>query len=73
MLKAKALNPMNTDHYANLGRLYIYWGGVLVGTDSKAAIAKMQTGVDYYLQAVKLSPQNAQSGTNLRSRNALSA
>lgn len=62
LLKAKALNPMNTDHYANLGRLYIYWGGVLVGSDPKnqAALDKMKTGVDYYLKAVELSPQNAQ-------------
>ncbi len=62
LLKALSLNPMNTDHYANLGRLYIYWGGVLGGNtaNSQQALATMQKGVGYYQQAVKLSPQNAQ-------------
>ena len=62
LLKALSLNPMNTDHYANLGRLYIYWGGVLGGDPATAqqALTTMQKGVDYYQQAVKLSPQNAQ-------------
>ncbi len=62
LLKALALNPMNTDHYANLGRLYIYWGGVQGGspTTAQQALATMQKGVGYYKQAVQLSPQNAQ-------------
>jgi len=62
LLKARAMNPMNTDHYANLGRLYVYWGGVLSGSAAtqQQGLDKLQQGVNYYQQAVQLSPQNAQ-------------
>lgn len=51
---AKSLNPRNTDHYANLGRLYVYWG------DATGAQDFYDKGVAQYEQAHALSPGNAE-------------
>lgn len=53
LLEARDLNPLNTDHYANLGRLYRFWGET--GDRTKYDIADK-----YFAQAVSLSPNNAQ-------------
>ena len=52
LLEARDLNPLNTDHYANLGRLYRFWGEM--GDRTKFDIADK-----YFAQAVSLSPNNA--------------
>jgi tetratricopeptide (TPR) repeat protein/O-antigen ligase len=62
LLTAEALNPLNTDHYANLGRLYIYWGDTLA-QDSKTAdqaAQKYAQGIAEYEKAHNLSPGNAE-------------
>jgi tetratricopeptide (TPR) repeat protein len=56
LLRAKALNPMNTDHYANLGRLYSWWGSSDGGGDS----SKLGLALQAYETAHQLSPGNAQ-------------
>jgi tetratricopeptide (TPR) repeat protein len=53
LLEARNLNPLNTDHYANLARLYNFWGQL--GDQSK-----FDTGYKYFAQAISLSPNNAQ-------------
>lgn len=54
--RARDLNPLNTDHYANLGRLYLYWSDPSGGNDpSKTAL-----GAQYMEKAVENSPGNAQ-------------
>jgi tetratricopeptide (TPR) repeat protein len=54
--QANALSPINTDHYANLGRLYLHWGNPAGGNDpSKAPLA-----VQYMQEAVERTPGNAQ-------------
>ena len=62
LLTAESLNPLNTDHYANLGRLYIYWGDTLA-QDSKTAdqaAQKYAQGIAEYEKAHDLSPGNAE-------------
>ena len=54
LLKAANLNPMNTDHYANLGRLYVFW------SEQTKDVGKMGQGVAAYEKAHALSPGNAQ-------------
>ena len=56
LLRAKALNPMNTDHYANLGRLYSWWGSSDGGGDA----SKLPLSVQAYETAHRYSPGNAQ-------------
>lgn len=50
--EALVLNPLNTDHHANLARLYRYWGEV----DDRQ---KLDLSLKYYAQATTLSPQAA--------------
>ncbi len=56
LLRAQQLNPMNTDHSANLGRLYQAWAQ-LAGADQRAELA--QKSLDYYSVATRLSPNAA--------------
>ncbi len=51
--EARALNPLNTDHYANLARLYRYWGEV-------GDRQKLDLSIKYYGEATTLSPDAAQ-------------
>jgi Tfp pilus assembly protein PilF len=54
---AQALNPLNTDHTANLARLYSVWANSAsdpILQDERAAISEA-----YFEQALKLSPNNA--------------
>lgn len=57
LLDARRLNPLNTDHTANLARLYTFWGEV---TGDAAKDAQADT---YYREATTLSPNNAQLWT----------
>jgi tetratricopeptide (TPR) repeat protein/O-antigen ligase len=54
--RALQLNPMNTDHSANLGRLYLAWAQ-LANADNRAEA--VQRSLDYYSVATRLSPNAA--------------
>ncbi len=58
LLKALALNPLNTDHSANLARLYRAWGGLTTAPAERQKL--LDQSYAYYEQATSLSPQNAQ-------------
>lgn len=57
LLKARNLNPLNTDHSANLARYY----GTIAATlqDPTAREKALRTASDYYAQATALSPNAA--------------
>ncbi len=55
--KAQAINPLNTDHTANLGRLFTWWAGQT--TDAGERLARAQTANSYYARALLLSPNNS--------------
>jgi tetratricopeptide (TPR) repeat protein len=56
LMKAHQLSPLNTDHYANLGRLYLFWADPTGGNDpSKAPLA-----VQWMKDATEHTPGNAQ-------------
>ncbi len=57
LLNAQAINPLNTDHTANLARLYSTWASVT--TDSAAKQERSALSSDYFSKAVVLSPNNA--------------
>ncbi len=54
---ARKLNPLNTDHTANLARLNRRWAEL--STDAAARTQHAQASDLYYSQAVMLSPHNA--------------
>ncbi len=54
---AQAINPLNTDHTANLGRLYSWWASRT--TDPAKRVERAKKASDYYALAVTLSPQNS--------------
>ncbi len=56
--KARAINPLNTDHLANLGRIYNVWGGLT--KDPEEREERLQQALNYYQEATTLSPHNAQ-------------
>jgi len=55
--QARQLNPLNTDHTANLARMYQIWAGVTA--DPAARDARLHKALEYYEQAVQLSPNAA--------------
>jgi tetratricopeptide (TPR) repeat protein len=56
---ARDLNPLNTDHTANLARLHRRWADLY--TDNPTARQQeLETAGNYYTQATILSPHNAQ-------------
>ena len=55
---ALQLNPLNTDHYANLGRLNRNWADYATTAEERAQ--KLEQAHNYYVQAAKYSPHNAQ-------------
>jgi tetratricopeptide (TPR) repeat protein len=59
LLYARALNPLNTDHSANLARLHLRWAD-LKASDPAARQQELETSAEYYRQATALSPNNAQ-------------
>jgi tetratricopeptide (TPR) repeat protein len=54
---AQRINPLNTDHTANLARLYSWWAGK--ATDAATRAERGQKASDYYATAVTLSPNNS--------------
>ena len=57
LLEAREIAPLNTDHSANLARLHRTWGGLSQG---EARQAHLETALEYYEDALSLSPNNAQ-------------
>jgi tetratricopeptide (TPR) repeat protein len=55
--KAQSINPLNTDHTANLARLYSWWAGKATNTPTRADRA--QKASDYYATAIMLSPNSS--------------
>jgi tetratricopeptide (TPR) repeat protein len=55
---AQSINPLNTDHTANLARLYTWWAGK-AAANSDARSQRAQKASNYYSTAVKLSPNNS--------------
>ncbi len=58
LLKALDINPLNTDHSANLARLYRAWGGLI--TEPAERVKLLEQSYAYYSQATNLSPNSAQ-------------
>jgi tetratricopeptide (TPR) repeat protein len=56
LLEARHVNPLNTDHSANLGRLYKNWADLSERAEEKAL--RLNQSIGYYNQASTLSPQN---------------
>lgn len=54
---ARQLNPLNTDHGANLARLYRTWGEM--ASDPAERAEKLSQALEYYRQATTLSPHSA--------------
>jgi tetratricopeptide (TPR) repeat protein len=57
LLRARAINPLNTDHSANLARLERRWADLSTDPAEKAKHAELSS--QYYAQATSLSPHNA--------------
>ena len=55
--KAQRLNPLNTDHTANLARLNTWWASST--NDLTEQLKRAEKASDYYRMATKLSPNNA--------------
>jgi tetratricopeptide (TPR) repeat protein len=55
--KAQEINPLNTDHTANLARLYSLWASM--ETDSARRQELALQSADYFTKAVTLSPHSA--------------
>lgn len=58
LLEAQAINPLNTDHTANLARLNVRWAGLL-SQDDAARQMHIDEASRYYQDAMALSPNNA--------------
>ncbi len=54
---AQNLNPLNTDHTANLARLFSLWASFV--QDPAERIVKANISAEYFSKAVTLSPKNA--------------
>jgi tetratricopeptide (TPR) repeat protein len=57
LLKAREINPLNTDHSANLARLHTRWAEIASSDVEKASKANQAN--NYYAEAHLLSPHNA--------------
>lgn len=57
LLDAQQLNPYNTDHTANLGRLQREWART--SSDPNQQLEHARIANDYYNRATRLSPNNA--------------
>ena len=58
LLQARIINPLNTDHSANLARYYRTLGGM--ASDPADKEKYLNQALEYYRQATSLSPHNAQ-------------
>jgi hypothetical protein len=57
LLEAREVNPLNTDHSANLARMYRTWAQL--ATDAETRQEMTQRSAENYAVATRLSPQNA--------------
>jgi tetratricopeptide (TPR) repeat protein len=57
LLQAQAINPLNTDHSANLARMYSRWSSLPAGQEYRQDLAQVSSS--YYEAATTLSPSNA--------------
>jgi len=57
LLQAQAINPLNTDHSANLARMYSRWSSLPAGQEYRQDLAEVSSS--YYEAATTLSPSNA--------------
>jgi len=57
LLEAREVNPLNTDHSANLARMYRTWAQL--ATDAETRQEMTQRSSESYAVATRLSPQNA--------------
>ena len=57
LLLAQKINPLNTDHTANLARLHRFWASATADPLQRDELAEKAS--DYYSRAVVLSPNNA--------------
>ncbi|MBN1178302.1 MAG: tetratricopeptide repeat protein [Anaerolineae bacterium] len=56
LLNAQDINPLNTDHSANLARMYRRWADLPAGQGNRALLGEMSS--QYYESATSLSPNN---------------
>jgi tetratricopeptide (TPR) repeat protein len=56
--RARQVNPLNTDHSANLARLHRRWSDLAGSTDERRL--RLDQAGEFYTQATNLSPNNAQ-------------
>ena len=59
LLDAQHVNPLNTDHTANLARLYRTWADLAGSSDGAKRQELLQKSIDMYDKAVTLSPNAA--------------
>ncbi len=57
LLRARDLNPLNTDHTANLARFYYARAGLATRPEDRQAY--LEKALEYFAQAISLSPNNA--------------
>ncbi|HEX7588094.1 MAG TPA: tetratricopeptide repeat protein, partial [Anaerolineae bacterium] len=57
LVQARTINPLNTDHSANLARLQRTWATLVDGSDPKSA--HLQQSIQYYQDTLRLSPNTA--------------
>lgn len=57
LFRARKLNPLNTDHSANLARLNRIWGTITDSPSEKAD--RLKKSSDFYKDATRLSPNTA--------------
>ncbi|MGD1993851.1 MAG: tetratricopeptide repeat protein, partial [Anaerolineae bacterium] len=57
LLLAQDINPLNTDHSANLARMYRRWASLPAGSEQPQALGELSSR--YYDVATTLSPSNA--------------
>lgn len=57
LVQARRINPLNTDHSANLARLHTRWAEI--ASSDVEGTAKANQALEYYSQAHNLSPNNA--------------
>jgi tetratricopeptide (TPR) repeat protein len=57
LVQAREINPLNTDHSANLARMYRTWAEL--ATDAEVRQEMIQRSSENYEIATRLSPQNA--------------
>lgn len=59
LLEAQRINPLNTDHTANLARLNARWASYQARVDADDSKERATKSAQYYQDALALSPQNS--------------